>query len=303
MVGVFDPDRERAAAVAVQCGDGCRVCGDLDELAELEAEIANVCSPPSVHVVQAERLARGARRAVFVEKPVGVSHDDLARLERLAVCVPVVQWRAGRAIRAVRRAIAEGELGAAPVVSCDLAWGRDDAYVAARGASWGAGAVLSVGIHALDAALWALGQRVVETAGFSVQRPGAAAQTGAVGMLRLEGGALLSLRLSFDGGADTTRLTFCGGGITAVISGGEGDPTGSKVAWHALPGGAARVAALESVEATTRGATSSPLLVPYVGDAVRALREGRAPGDVQDLPGIASCTAAHRAALDLGVSG
>ena len=305
IAGVFDPDRSRAEALAEQCG-GAIVAADLDALADLDAKIANICSPPAVHVAQAERLAAGERgkdRIIFVEKPVAISFEELSRLRALPRCVPVVQWRAGRAIRAVRRAIARGELGDAPVVSCDLAWGRDDAYVRARGASWGCGAVLSVGIHAIDAVLWAIGSKVTEASGRTTRREGAWAETGAVGLVRFEGGALASLRISFDGGADATRLTFCGNGITAVIEGGEGDPTASSVQWIAggasSAGAKARLASLEALERETDGATGSPLIVPYLGDAIAAIREGRVPGDTQRLPSIADSFEAHATALRL----
>lgn len=301
IAGVYDLDRSRAAALAEQCG-GARVAESLDALADLDAQIANVCSPPSVHVAQAERLAAGERNAnriIFVEKPIGVSSAELERLRALPSCVPVVQWRAGRAIRAVRRAIARGELGDAPVVSCDLAWGRDDAYVRARGEAWGCGAILSVGIHAIDAVLWAIGSKVTEASGRTTRRAGAWAETGAVGLVLFEGGALASLRISFDGGADATRLTFCGNGITAVIAGGEGDPTASPVQWIAAKGASARIASLETLERETDGATGSPLIVPYLGDAVAAIREGRVPGDTQRLPSIADSFEAHLTALRL----
>ena len=255
-----------------------------------------------MHVAQAERLAAGPRgtgRIIFVEKPVAISLVELERLQALPRCVPVVQWRAGRAIRAVRRAVARGELGEAPVVSCDLAWGRSADYVHARGASWGCGAVLSVGIHAIDAVLWALNRRVVDASGLTTRRHGAWAETGVVGLMEFDGGALASLRISFDGGADSTRLAFCGNGITAFIEGGEGDPTASSIRWVALPGAAARVAALQTLERETDGATGSPLLVPYLGDAIAAVREGRVPGDTQRLPSIADSFEAHAAALRL----
>ena len=305
IAGIFDPDRSRAEALAEQCG-GAWVAADIDALADIEAEIANICSPPAVHVAQAERLARGPRgaeRVIFVEKPVAISLEELERLRALPHCVPVVQWRAGRAIRAVRRAIARGELGDAPVVSCDLAWGRDDAYVRARAASWGCGAVLSVGIHAIDAVLWAMDRKVVEANGLTTRREGAWAETGAVGLLLFEGGALASLRISFDGGADATRLAFCGGGITAIIEGGEGDPTASSVKWIAAPGASARIAGLEALERDTDGATGSPLLVPYLGDAIAAMREGRVPGDTQRLPSITDSFEAHATALRLTRAG
>lgn len=299
IAGIFDPHRERANALADQCG--ARVAKSIEALAQFDAEIASVCGPPAVHVEHAECLsaaARGASRITFVEKPVAVSLPELERLRKLEGCVPVVQWRAGRAIRAVRRAVAQGEFGDRPVVSCDLAWGRSDSYVSARNSNWGCGAILSVGVHALDAVLWALGRRPTEAIGRSIRREGAHAETSAAGMISFEGGALLSFRISFDGGADSTRLMVCGRGVTAVIEGGEGDPTASSVRWMAES--SQRIRSLEQLERETAGATASPLIVPYVGDALAAVREGRFPGDTARLPSIGDVFESHAVAIRMG---
>lgn len=302
VVGVFDPDVVRARDLADVCN--AKVATTLEELASIDAELASICSPPRVHAHQAELLSASGR-AVLIEKPVAVSAAELDRLRALPRCIPVVQWRAGRAIRAIRRAIARGELGDAPVVSVDLAWARDDAYVRSRGESWGCGAVLSIGIHAIDAVLWALGRKVADVSGVTTRREGAWAETGAVGLVRFEGGALASVRISLDGGADGTRLMFCGGGVTASIEGREGDPTGTAVKWSVGEGegAAARLAALESLERDTKGALGSPLLVPYVGAAIAALREGRAPGETERLLSIADSAQAHETAMRLAQTG
>lgn len=296
ITGVFDPDARRAHDLAQVCG--ARAVPTLEKLARMDADIASICSPPRVHVEQAELIGR-CGRAVLVEKPVAVSLGELERLRALPWCIPVVQWRSGRAIRAVRRAIARGDLGEAPVVSCDLAWGRDDAYLQARGEAWGCGAVLSIGIHAIDALQWALGRNVADVSGLTTRRDGAWAETGAVGLVRFEGGSLASVRISLDGGADATRLTFCGRGVTAIIEGREGDPTASSVRWMVARGDGAhaRVVSLEALERETDGALGSPLLVPYVGDVLAAIREGRSPGETERLPSIGDCFDAHATAL------
>lgn len=240
-------------------------------------------------------------RTLLIEKPVAVSLDELAVLRALPRCIPIMQWRSGRALRAVRAAVALGELGDAPIVGCDLAWARDDAYVRARGAAWGCGAVLSIGIHAIDAIEWAIARRATSVCGITTRRAGAWAETGAAGLIAFEGGAQASLRLSLDGGRDATHLTFCGNGVTATIAGGEGDPTATSVIWSVArgPGAHARRAALEALERETRGALGSPLLVPYVGDVVAALGDGASPGDTQRIPSIADCSAAHEIALQM----
>jgi predicted dehydrogenase len=296
IAGVFDPNAERARDLAELCG--ARAVTSFAELSRMTADFASICSPPRAHVPQAEVLAADGR-TVLIEKPVAISLEELERLRTLPRCVPVVQWRAGRAIRAVRRAIACGELGDAPVVSCDLAWGRDEAYLRARGEAWGCGAVLSIGIHAIDALQWAIGRKVEHVSSATTRRAGAWAETGAVSVVRFEGGALASLRISLDGGADATRLTFCGRGVTAAIEGGEGDPTATSVRWMTArgPGAHARVASLQALEQETRGSLGSPLLVPYVGDVIAAIREGRSPGETQRLPSISDCFEAHATAL------
>ncbi|MDF2692840.1 MAG: putative secreted oxidoreductase [Labilithrix sp.] len=295
IAAVYDPDVARARAVAEACG--ARAVDSLELAVAVEASIAAVCSPPSAHVAQAEALIAAAPdRIVFVEKPVATTAVDLERLQKLPGCVPILQWRAGRALRALRRAMAHGELGPAPVVACDLAWARDDDYFAAR-RGWGCGALLSIGIHAIDAIAWALGRGIESVAGLTTSRRSAheEGETAAVAVLRFAGGAMASLRISLDGAADTTRITVCGGGATASLVGGEADPTCGVVSWSARTAGDR--ARLEALERDTRGALGSPLLVPYLGDAIRALRDGEAPGDSQRLPSIADAFSAHAAAM------
>jgi predicted dehydrogenase len=163
IAGVYDPDGERARALVDLCGG--RVVTSFEEAVRSDAALAAVCSPPSFHVAQAEALARAPGRTVFVEKPVAITEGELERLRALRRCVPVLQWRAGRGLRALRRAIAHGELGPAPVISADLAWGRDDEYFRSRGDAWGTGALLSIGIHAVDAIAWALNRKIENVSG------------------------------------------------------------------------------------------------------------------------------------------
>jgi hypothetical protein len=68
------------------------------------------------------------------------------------------------------------------------------------------------------------------------------------------------LRLSLDGGGNSTRITVCGAGKTVHLSGKEGDPTCGVLVWSAADGARER---LEALERDTPGALGSPLLVPY----------------------------------------
>jgi predicted dehydrogenase len=295
VAAVYDPDFDRARALVDLCGG--RVVTSFEEAVRSDASIAAVCSPPSFHVAQAEALARAPGRTVFVEKPVATTEAELDRLRALRRCVPVLQWRAGRGLRALRRAIAHGELGPAPILSADLAWGRDEEYFRSRGDAWGAGALLSIGIHAVDALSWALGRKIQGVCGMLNDRHEAGGETAAVALLRFAGGAIASLRISLDGGADATRIVACGRGVTVSCEGGEADPTANALRW-AVHDPRARER-LEALERDTAGANGAPLLVPYLAGAVDALREGVLPGESERLPSIADVVDAHAAVLGI----
>src|SRR5687768_5217401 len=92
IAAVFDPDRASAQNLTeLVGGETCTVLGDA---LRTDPDIAAVCSPPIHHVAQATALANGTR-LVFVEKPVALNEDELARLRALPRVVPIVQWRAG----------------------------------------------------------------------------------------------------------------------------------------------------------------------------------------------------------------
>jgi predicted dehydrogenase len=287
VVGVYDPDPARAGLLARMHDAAC--FASAEELFDANAEHVSICSPPPAHVAQAE-LASRSGRLVFVEKPVATSAEGLARLAALPDCIPVVQWRAGRALRAVREAIARGMLGSAPTVSIDLAWNRGPHYFAqGRGTteSWGCGVLLSVGVHAVDAVCWALGRRVTRVHGSVSRRSGLEVETSAVATLELEGGALAALRATFDAGPDATRITFAGNGLSATISGTEIDPTAGSVSWSGVDIGQVRAA--KRVEAECAGESPIPLLLPFLRSAIES--KGR------NAPRIADVLDAHRAIL------
>jgi predicted dehydrogenase len=293
---VFDPDRLRAKNLAALCG--ARACDSLDGLAESDTDCVSITSPPRWHVQQAGRCARNGR-TVFVEKPVALADDELERLVRLPGCIPVVQWRAGRAIRVIRRAISGGLLGPSPTACVDLTLHRSEEYfVSGRGTreGWGCGALLSVGIHALDAVCFAMGRSVIEVQCLlGPAARGEVEKTGSM-LLGFAGGAHAVMRVTFEGGGpDETRMSFSGGEVTASIVGSEVDPTCSHILWRTRD--AAKRVRLEAMEQATRGHTAAPLLVPYIGDAIRALREGHRPGACEALPAIGDVAAAHHAAI------
>jgi predicted dehydrogenase len=293
VVGVFDPHLARAQALAELCG--ARAVASAEALFAIDSELVSVCSPPPAHAYQAERACR-PDRVVFVEKPVATNATQLERMVHLGRCVPVLQWRAGRALRSVRAAILSGELGDAPSVDCDLAWSRDSAYFEAGRATqsaWGGGVLLSVAIHAIDAICFALGRRLASACGSLGYRADADVETSAVMAMAFEGGALAAVRATFDSSADATRLSFVGRHAVAVIEGSEVDPTAGRVMWHARD--PARLHALQAIEDGCDGARNPPLLVPFMHDAIEAVKRGAAPGECDTLPSVESAREAHDA--------
>lgn len=306
IAGVFDPDLARAAAFVSITGGV--VATSLDELATFDADFASITSPPFAHVDQAA-LTQRAGRIVFVEKPVATTLADLARAEALGSCVPVVQWRAGRGLAIVRRAIDEGVFGAALSIDAELAWRRDAAYFTSGHVSrarWGCGVLLSLGIHAVDIVCLLAREPIAHVSGWLAR----AARlpdwvdvdtTAEIG-LDFAGGSHARVRSSIDGGDGTTRFTIDGDNrARCTLSGSETDPTSALPVWSGLdPRDGARVRRIErEAQLAGDGATSAPLLVPFLHRAIAARRAGASPGDTPHLPSMAEVAAAHRAVLAL----
>jgi predicted dehydrogenase len=272
---VFDPDRERATLLASLVGGV--PTDSWGQISRADACYAAVCSPPPFHVAQAEELGR-PDRLLFVEKPVALSHDELGRLRRVPNVVPVLQWRAGRAARQLRAALLHGAFGAHPRLRFDVRLWRDDAYFEGGRRShgqWGCGAMLSIGIHAIDLLLWIVGRRVLgargrEWCGRSTVDVGTAGEL----VILFDDGTHAELHLTLDAErANDVRLVVSGESGTAVLAAGEGDPTASSLVVHGA----------EGLAAPAGGATGSPLLVPFVHEAVAAFAAGRPTLSVDDV--------------------
>ena len=305
IVGVFDPSRARALSLAEMCR--AEVLPTETALFALRADFASICSPPIYHADQAERAAH-CQRVIFVEKPVATTRADFDRVARLRA-VPILQWRAGRAIQAIRSAVAAGELGDAPTVTARLSWGRSAAYFAAGRASrseWGCGVLLSVGIHAIDAVGFALGRPLSFASGSLGYRKGVEVETSGEMTTRVDGGARALFRATFEGASDRTLISFAsfasfasfeGASLRAVIRGSESDPTASRVLWR-TPDRAKRLA-LAAREAQCAGHVHPPLIVPFLAAAIAAAARGAAPGECEALPSAESTRAAHEAVFAL----
>ncbi|MBS2012238.1 MAG: Gfo/Idh/MocA family oxidoreductase [Deltaproteobacteria bacterium] len=290
--GVVDPNLPQAELLTSLVGG---IATSSFEIArEWEVDVAAICSPPSVHVAQAIALARRGR-LVFVEKPVALGEHDLGRLRELPSVVPIVQWRAGRSARMLRALFAAEAFGPAPRLSIDLRAWRDDAYFMGgrRGlAQWGCGAMTSIGIHAVDLALHAVGRKVVSWQGREVfGRPAVDVPTGGSLTIGFEGGAVAVVSITLDApGCNDLVLAARGPSGSALLAASEGDPTAAPLE---LRGEARRIARQLP---DPGGAGGSPLLVPFVKEALDAHRRGESSIRVDDV------AEAHTLVLGLAAS-
>lgn len=157
---IADPShemREEAAAAAPDCA----VLETLDELLTQDLDGLVIASPSALHAEQSIR-ALEAGLAVFCQKPLGRTAAEAkavvnaARNAKRLLGVDL-SYRFTNGMRAIRRAIAAGDLGTP--FAADLVF--HNAY--GPGKDWffdpkqsGGGCVIDLGVHLVDLALWAL---------------------------------------------------------------------------------------------------------------------------------------------------
>lgn len=157
---VADPSEAVRARVREVAGEAA-IASSLDEMLAHEIDGAVIATPSALHAPQAMRLLeRGI--AVFCQKPLARTTGDTAamvaaarRADRLLGCD--FSYRHTEAMRRVRRAVVEGEIGR--VFAADLvfhnAWGPDKSW-AQDAMLAGGGCAIDLGVHLVDLALWVL---------------------------------------------------------------------------------------------------------------------------------------------------
>jgi predicted dehydrogenase len=163
LVGVQDVRADLAREVAKRYG--CGWASDSFEalIAQPEVDLIAICTPNALHVPQAQAALRAGKH-VLVQKPLALSAADAvatvelaAQLERLLFVdytyrfLETVQpLRAAQSIRAVRMAF-HNIYGPGP----EKRWFFD-------AQTSGGGALIDLGVHLIDLALWLLGPSLVE---------------------------------------------------------------------------------------------------------------------------------------------
>ena len=181
----------------------------LEELLELDVDGVMIATPSAVHAEQAVALLK-RRRSVFCQKPLARDAEETRLVidaaqradRRLAVDF---SYRHVRGVRQMREMIASGELGR--VFAIDLtfhnAHGPDKSWCYDAAQS-GGGALVDLGIHLIDLALWLTGARtvhVVDGCCYAAGRPvrgGTTAEDYASARLELDTGAVVELKCSWN---------------------------------------------------------------------------------------------------------
>jgi predicted dehydrogenase len=177
LVATVDTDAERARGAAAEFGAAAWFTDYREALTRARPELVSIVSPPVVHCEQAlDAFAAGAH--VLCEKPIAMNAGEARAMTAAArragrFLSMGLQSRHLEAGRILRRTLADGELGevyftrvwCGHVMSIP-GWGHFH-----RQALAGGGVVMATTVHALDFALWVLGNPApVEVTAFTHAR-------------------------------------------------------------------------------------------------------------------------------------
>ena len=165
---VSDLDEVKARAVADRFGVP-RVLSDDEIVAAREIEGVVICAPSFLHESFAAACLEAGKH-VLIERPLALSSGGVRRLLEVAQAtgkgvVLGLSHRYQANVRALRSAVAEGalgELGTARVEWLHRAVRRPRTGWRRRALESGGGALMDLGVPALDLALWVLGFPEVE---------------------------------------------------------------------------------------------------------------------------------------------
>jgi predicted dehydrogenase len=169
VIAMADPDPALLLA-ATELVPGVVAATSIEEMLQLDLDGLVIASPSALHAEQTiAALERGL--AVFCQKPLGRNADEVRsiiaaarRADRLlGVDLSYRHVEGMRKIRELLQSRALGEVFGADLVFHN-AYGPQKPWFYDRQLS-GGGCVIDLGIHLVDAAMWALDARVVEVSG------------------------------------------------------------------------------------------------------------------------------------------
>jgi predicted dehydrogenase len=225
LVVACDEDKARLHAVAGRFGIPETVTDFEEVLRDESVDAVDICAPNHLHAPIAIAALR-AGKDVLCERPLARNSSEAESMVRAAessgrmlMCAMNNRFRADAQV--LRAAIQKREIGDIFYMKCGwLRRGTTYGWKAERALS-GGGAVLDLGVQMLDLALWLAGSRQVETVSAQVhrQRPDAV-ENAAVAMLRLAGGGVITMEVSWSLSIekDIAYLHAFGGRGAAVLN-------------------------------------------------------------------------------------
>lgn len=229
----FDQARDDARALV----PGAEVVDRFEDALDLRPDAVVIATPSALHAEQTIR-ALEAGCAVFCQKPLGRTAaevrevvDTARRMDRLLRVD--LSYRGTAALNAIRNTIREGRIG--KVFAVDLvfhnAYGPDKPWFYDKRLS-GGGALMDLGVHLVDSALWCLEGQGVQTVCADLFRGGVPltfedeVEDYATAMLRTADGT--NMRLACSWGLNAGRDAVIGahfygteGGVSLTNPGGD----------------------------------------------------------------------------------
>ncbi|MFI6299168.1 Gfo/Idh/MocA family protein [Nonomuraea sp. NPDC050790] len=245
LVAVAGPDREQTAAFAARFGIG-RTYGAAADLYAHPGLDAVVIATPHAHHAAQTMAALDAGLHVLCEIPLALSLADAeavagrARAAGRQVAVAHT-LRFCRPYLRVKEEIERGALHATHVVARTLMLRQDDTGMGGRPRGWTDDVLWHHGAHTVDAALWLLGATHADPHGTRAEMQGTGFEAHGTGVevhgtcgepwrdgppmdagavLRVPGGALATIALSYHSRLPARELTVIGEERTLHLSGG-----------------------------------------------------------------------------------
>lgn len=238
IAALCDPDPERLEA-ASRAHPGALAVTSFDRLLERAGDLALdavvLATPNAFHATHAE-AAFDAGLAVFCQKPLGRTADEVRQVVEAArradrLLEVDYSYRCTTAARTIRQLVADGTLGRVRYIDSVFHNGYGPGKAWCLDPEQGGGALLDLGVHQVDLALWLLGFPPVEDARGRVLRreddatPAGVDDFGLV-ELRLAGGTTVRVAVSWEAhvGADavirTSIFGSAGGAEMRNVNGG-----------------------------------------------------------------------------------
>ncbi len=228
LVALVDRDPEKAARVAQKFAVP-HSFGRIEQMLDRDdIDAVDVCTPNFLHAPMAIAALESGKH-VLCERPLARSADEAAAMVKAAkkadrVLMSAVQHRFRADAQLLRTFVAKGELGEIHYAKAGWLrrrtdWDNDEWRRQKRES--GGGVVLDLGFQMLDLSLWTLGGPKVTSVTASVHRARKGdVEDSATAFLRLEGGATLTLELTWGllMEKDFAYLNLFGAGGAALLN-------------------------------------------------------------------------------------